>query len=429
MEKYIITLSKDERKQLQAMIKSGKTAARKVTHARILLKADQGRSGPGWTDVRISEAVDVTVRSVEKLRQRFVQEGLEMALSGQSTRNQQVRKLDGECEARLIAALCGPAPEGYVRWSLRLLADQAVALEIVDQPVSHETIRKMLKAHELKPWQKKEWCIPPEQQGEFVCQMEEILEVYRRPLDPKRPLVCMDEMPYQLISETRTPQSLQPGRVRRYDYEYKREGVVNLFMVFMPLLGQRYVQVTARRTAKDWAKLMRYLVDELFPQAEKIVLVMDNLNTHVGGALYEAFSPTEARRILDKLEFHYTPKHGSWLNMAEIEFSVLSRQCLDRRIATAKHLRREVNAWTKSRNRETATVHWHFTVAEARIKLQHLYPVVETVTKAQPSLNSATTRSSQTSSSAKRKRTAARKKSHSRHSAKRRTPVLRPPEL
>ena len=156
MEKYIITLSKDERKQLQAMIKSGKTAARKVTHARILLKADQGKFGPGWTDVRISEAVDVTVRSVEKLRQRFVQEGLEMALSGQSTRNQQVRKLDGECEARLIAALCGPAPEGYVRWSLRLLADQAVALEIVDQPVSHETIRKMLKANELKPWQKKE---------------------------------------------------------------------------------------------------------------------------------------------------------------------------------------------------------------------------------------------------------------------------------
>ena len=259
--------------------------------------------------------------------------------------------------------------------------------------------------------------------------MEEILEVYRRPLDPKRSLVCMDEMPYQLISETHTPQSLQPGRVRRYDYEYKREGVVNLFMVFMPLLGQRYVQVTARRTAKDWAKLMRYLVDELFPQAEKIVLVMDNLNTHVGGALYEAFSPTEARRILDKLEFHYTPKHGSWLNMAEIEFSVLSRQCLDRRIATAKHLRREVNAWTKSRNRETATVHWHFTVAEARIKLQHLYPVVETVTKAQPSLSSAATRSSQTSPSAKRKRTAARKKSHSRHSAKRRTPALRSPEL
>ena len=389
MEKYNITLTADERKQLKKMIKAGKTATRKVTHARIMLKTDNGPHGPAWTDVRISEAVDVTVRTVEKLRQRFVVEGFEAALSGKSTRNQQPRKLDGECEARLIAALCGPAPKGYARWSLRLLSNKAVTLEIVDEPVSYETVRKTLKANELKPWLKKEWCIPPEHHGEFVCQMEETLEVYRRPLDPRRPLVCMDEMPYQLISETRTPQALRRGRVPRYDYEYKREGVVNLFMVFAPLLGQRYVRVTARRTAKDWAALMRYLVDEMFPEAEKIVLVLDNLNTHVGGALYEAFPPTEARRILDKLEIHYTPKHGSWLNMAEIEFSVLSRQCLDRRIGTVKHLQREVSAWMKARNRGTATVHWQFTVAEARIKLKHLYPVTEPVAGAQPPVASA----------------------------------------
>jgi len=385
MKKYSITLTADERKQLKAMIKSGKSAARKVAHARIMLKADSGPQGPAWTDGQISKALDITVRTVEKLRQRFVEEGFEVALSGKSTRNQQVRKLDGESEARLIAALCGPAPQGYARWSLRLLANKAVVLKITDAPISHETIRKTLKANELKPWLKKEWCIPPERQAEFVCQMEEILDVYRRPLDPKRPLICMDEMPYQLIAETRTPQALQPGRVPRYDYEYKREGVVNLFMVFAPLLGRRFVRVTPRRTAKDWAALMHDLVDKMFPEAEKIVLVLDNLNTHVGGSLYEAFPPTEARRILDKLEIHYTPKHGSWLNMAEIEFSVLSQQCLDRRIGSRKHLQREVNAWLKARNKGTATVHWQFTVAEARIKLKHLYPVMEPAAEAKPS--------------------------------------------
>ncbi len=424
------------------MIKSGKTAARKVTHARSMLKADGEPHGPAWTDVRISEAVDVMVRSVEKLRRRFVQEGFEAALSGQSTRNQQPRKLDGECEARLIAALCGPAPKGYARWSLRLLANKAVALEMVDEPVSYETVRKTLKANELKPWLKKEWCIPPEHHGEFVCQMEDILEVYRRPRDPKRPLFCMDEMPYQLVSETRTPQALRRGRVPRYDYEYRRAAVVNLFLVFAPLLGQRYVRVTPRRTAKDWAALMRYLVDEMFPEAEKLVAVLDNLNTHVGGALYEAFPPAEARRIVDKLEIHYTPKHGSWLNMAEIEFSVLSRQCLDRRIGTTTHLRRELNAWTKARNRGTTTVRWQFTVAEARIKLQHLYPVIEPVARAKLpvalALPSGAMCTGQGSHVTMRKRKAIhrimarnkfRGKANTDHSSKRRAASTRAPEL
>jgi hypothetical protein len=257
---------------------------------------------------------------------------------------------------------------------LRLLADKAVALEIIDEPVSYETVRKTLKANELKPWLKKEWCIPPEHNGEFVCRMEDILEVYRRPVDARRPLVCMDEMPYQLIAETRTPQPLRRSRARRYDYEYKRAGVVNVFMLFAPLLGQRQVRVTPRRTAKDWADLIRYLVDELYPEAEKIVLVLDNLNTHVGGSLYEAFPPAEARRLLNKLEIHYTPKHGSWLNMAEIELSVLSRQCLDRRISTTKGLKREITAWMKARNQGGLTVQRHFTTAEARIKLKRLYP-------------------------------------------------------
>jgi hypothetical protein len=378
MKKYSITLTEAEREQLEAMLTKGKAAARKLTHARIMLKADQGPSGLAWTDEQISQALDVTPRTVANVRERFVLESFEMALVGHSTRNTRRPKLDGECEARLIAALCGPAPAGYARWSLRLLADKLVELAITDEPVSYETVRQTLKANVLKPWLKKEWCIPPEHNGEFVYHMEDILEVYRRPQDPKRPLLCMDELSYQLISETRVPQPLRRKRTRRYDYEYKREGVVNLFMVFAPLLGQRYVRVTKRRTARDWAHLIQYIVDVLFPDAECIVLVMDNLNTHMGGSLYEAFSPTEARRLLSKLEIHYTPKHGSWLNMAEIELSVLSQQCLDRRLATEKVLAREVTAWMNARNASTTTVNWQFTTAEARIKLKRLYPVLET---------------------------------------------------
>jgi len=378
MKKYCITLTKAERERLEAMLTKDKAAARKLTRARIMLKADRGPDGPAWTDEQISQALDVTSSTVANVRERFVLESFEVALAGHSTRNTRRPKLDGECEARLIAALCGPAPAGSARWSLRLLADQAVELDITAEPVSHETVRKTLKANRLKPWLKKEWCIPPEHNGEFVCHMEDILEVYRRPLDPQRPLLCLDELSYQLISETRTPQPLQHNRTRRYDYEYKREGVVNLFMVFAPLLGQRYVRVTKQRTARDWAHLIQYLVEVLFPDAECIVLVMDNLNTHVGGSLYEAFPPTEARRLLSKLEIHYTPKHGSWLNMAEIELSVLSQQCLDRRLGTERVLAREVTAWMNARNASTTTVNWQFTTADARIKLKRLYPVLET---------------------------------------------------
>ena len=376
MKKYIITLTEEERTQLETMLAKGKAAVRKLTHARILLKADISPGSPRWTDARISEALEVDVSTVANVRERFVLEGFEVALQGHSTRNHRQRRIDGECEARLIAALCGPAPEGYARWSLRLLADKAVELEIIDEPISYETVRQALQANELKPWLKKEWCIPPKQSGEFVCHMEDILEVYHRPLDPKRPLACMDELPYQLISETRTPLPPRPGQTQCCDYEYKREGVVNIFMVFAPLLGQRWTRVTKRRTYKDWAYLVRDIVDVLFPDAEQVILVMDNLNTHVGGALYEAFPPDEARRILNKLEIHYTPKHGSWLNMAETELSVLSRQCLDRRIATQQFLEREVSTWNRERNASATTVDWQFTTADARIKLKRLYPVI-----------------------------------------------------
>ena len=204
--------------------------------------------------------------------------------------------------------------------------------------------------------------------------MEDVLDVYTRPYDPRRPLVCFDERPQQLIAQTRLALAMCPGQVERYDYEYQRNGVCNLFIFFAPLEGWRHIKVTARRTKQDWAECMRELVDVHFPQAEIVVVVMDQLNTHNPAALYELFEPAEAKRILDRLEFHYTPKHGSWLNMAEIELSVLSRQCLDDYIPNQASLAQVVVPWETERNANQAKVIWRFTTADARIKLKRLYP-------------------------------------------------------
>lgn len=207
--------------------------------------------------------------------------------------------------------------------------------------------------------------------------MEDVLDVYKRPYNPKRPMVCLDETSKQLIGETRIPVTASPGQPARYDYEYKRNGVANLFMIFEPLIGKRRVKVTERRTKIDWAYCVREMVDQIYPDAEQIVLVMDNLNTHNKSSLYEAFEPAEAKRIADKIEIHYTPKHGSWLDMAEIELGILSRQCLSRRIENMEQLEKEALAWEKNRNAKKEKVDWQFTTADARIKLKKLYPSIE----------------------------------------------------
>jgi hypothetical protein len=206
--------------------------------------------------------------------------------------------------------------------------------------------------------------------------MEDVLEVYHRPHDPQRPLICFDEGTKQQVKETRLPIPAQAGQVRREDYEYERNGTSNLFMLFAPLESWRHVTITDHRTRVDWAWCVRDLVDVHFPDAEMLVIVMDNLNTHQLASFYEAFPPAEARRLAEKVEIHYTPKHGSWLNMAEIELSVLSRQCLNRRIPDQPTLIHEVAAWEAQRNAEATSVNWHFTTADARIKLKRLYPSI-----------------------------------------------------
>lgn len=233
------------------------------------------------------------------------------------------------------------------------------------------------KKNVLKPWQQDQWVIPPQANAEFVCAMEDVLEVYTRPYDPRRPQVCLDETSKQLVAETREPLPAAPGQPKRCDYEYERKGTANLFMVSEPLAGRRQVKVTERRTAVDFAHVIRELVDEQYPHAEKIVLVMDNLNTHKPASLYEAFAPAEARRLMERLEIHYTPKHGSWLNMAETELSVLAMQCLNRRIPDRALLTREVATWAQQRNTAVCRVDWRFTTQDARIKLKRLYPSIQ----------------------------------------------------
>jgi hypothetical protein len=209
---------------------------------------------------------------------------------------------------------------------------------------------------------------------EFVWRMAELLGLYAEPYDPQYPVICVDESPYQLVSEARQPLPMVPGQLLRYDYEYRREGTCNLFMLFQPLQGWRHVKVTDRRTAKDFAYCMQELVDVHFPKAAVISVVLDNLNTHTPAALYEAFPPVQARRLLRKLDWRYTPKHGSWLNMAEIEFAVVSKQGLDQRLPTQEMVRRTTTAWETQRNAVQATVNWRFTIAKARRKLKRLYP-------------------------------------------------------
>ena len=216
--------------------------------------------------------------------------------------------------------------------------------------------------------------IPPRENSHFVAAMEQVLDVYKRPYNKARPVVCMDETPKQLIKEVRKSLPIRPGFEKRVDYEYSRSGVCNVFMVNEPLAGKRFTKVTNQRTKNDWALLVRLICDKLYPAAEIITLVMDNLASHSAAALYETFEPAEAKRIWDRLEFVYTPKHGSWLNMAEIELNVLTKQCLNRRIDNIKTVREEVKAWQNHRNNKDARIKWQFTTKDARVKLHRLYP-------------------------------------------------------
>ena len=304
--RYRVELSQAERDELTAMLSGGKHAARKLKRAQILLAADAG-SG----DEEIARAVSVGGSTVYRTKRRFVEGNLEQALS-EEARPGAERKLTGKEEALLVATACAKPPAGRARWTLQLLAGELVKLTD-HESLSHETVRRRLAENHLKPWRREMWCVP-RVDGEYVARMEDVLDLYAEAPDPTRPVVCFDESPIQLIGEVRQPIPAEPGQLERYDYEYRRNGTVNLF-VFL-----------------------------------------------------------EARRILRRLEFHYTPKHASWLNMVEIEIGVLRGQCLDRRIDDPNKLKREIAAWERQRNAARARINWMFTTDKARTKMGRAYP-------------------------------------------------------
>ena len=341
VKKYVVRLSAQEREQLEALVRKGKGPARRLLKARILLKADVSEGGPGWSDSKIIVALDTSASMLYRVRKQLVEEGFEMVLSRKQRATPAVARIfDGEKEAKLIALACSKPPKGRARWTLRLLENKVVELGIVDR-ASDSTIHR-----------------------------------YTRPHDPERVLVCLDETSKQLIAETRLPIPMKPGQAARIDYEYERNGTANLFMLFAPLEGWRHIKVTDRHTAIDYAHVLKDLADVHFPHKTAIVLVQDNLNIHSKASLYEAFPPAEARRLVERFEWHYTPKHGSWLDLAESELGVLAAQCLDRRIADKQTLIDEIAAWEHDRNVSHTKSDWHFTTKSARVKLKHLYPSI-----------------------------------------------------
>jgi transposase len=363
---YRVTLSPEERTELERLVSGGKGPVRKLKRAQILLAADAGA-----TAEVIALNVSTSTSTVFRTKQRFVEEGLAAALS-EEPRPGAERKLSVGEEALLVATACSKPPTGRAVWTMELLADEMVRLTS-HESLSSETVRRRLVEKELKPWQKKMWCIP-KVDSEFVARMEDVLELAAEPPNAKRPAVYFDETPRQLIGEARVPVASKPGKPARVDYEYVRNGTANVFMFFDAHRKWRHAKVTDRRANGDFAHCMRDLVDIHYAGADLIRVVLDNLSTHTAAALYETFAPEEARRILRRLEFHYTPKHASRLNMVEIEIGVMVKQCLDRRIPDKQTLITEIAGWEKRRNKGKATIKWLFSLEKARQKLGRSYP-------------------------------------------------------
>jgi transposase len=365
---YSVDLSDSERDELVALTRAGTAAVRRVKRAHILLMSDRGHSA-----VTIAEAGHGSAATVYRTRQRFVEEGLEQALA-EEKRPGGKRLLDEKQEAVLVATACSPPPKGCAHWTLRMLSGRLVELVELDS-VSHATIGRRLHEKEIKPWQKKMWCIP-EVDAEFVAHMEDVLELYAEPPDAERPVVCIDETLKQLVADVREPLPPLPGSVEKYDYHYRRNGTANLYVMVDRHRRWRHVKVTEHKTRHDFAECMRDLTDVHYPDAKLIRVVLDNLNTHRPASLYDAFPAAEARRILRRIEFHHTPKHASWLDMAEIEIGCMNKQCLDRRVPDMDTLKTEVAAWETGRNRSGATIRWLFTAEKAREKMGRAYPAV-----------------------------------------------------
>ena len=374
---FQVMLSHRERKTIMRFQKRTSSVNAR-TRCAILLAADASKGRSEKTYREIASASGASEATVITTLKEFLTDGFTKMITPKRNPASDISRLKvtGDVEAKIIATACSAAPKGYARWTLNLLYNQMMVV-LEDISISRSTIGRILMKNDLRPHLNDYWCIPPEEDAEFVANMEDILDVYQKPYDPKYPLWCMDEKPYQILGEAREPLPMRPGDLAKVDSEYVRNGTVSIFCFIQPHTGKLLHSVEPTRTAVDWAEKIKYLVDEVEPDAEKIILVMDNLNTHNISSLYKAFRPEEARRIAKKLEVHYTPRHGSWLDIAEIGINIMTRECLDRRIPSIEALKEELKAWNDEYDKDPSPVNWQFQTTDSRIKLKRLYPDIE----------------------------------------------------
>jgi len=386
-EKYKVELSEEEIAILRGITQRGnKNSAKVIMHANVLLNTND-INPTKRTERELSEIFGISKTTVNAIRQTYADYGIEAALNRKTRLTPaNASKITGEFEAQAIAAALSPAPEGRSNWTLRLLAEHCVEKKYIVS-ISHTAIGELLNTNEVKPHLSKYWCIPKENDANFVAHMEDVLGIYQSPYNPEIPVICMDEKPIQLLDEIIKRVSAKPlrtdpdtgfvrhGELEKIDYQYERCGVASIFVFTEPLAGWRYVRALNRRTKGDFAMMVKEIGDTFYPDTDRIILIADNLNTHNISSFYEAFEPKTAYQLAQKFEFHYTPLHGSWLNIAECELSSLAVQALkDTRVNSVDLLNEILSAWQNDRNLRQKGVNWQFTAEDARIKLNRLYP-------------------------------------------------------
>ena len=386
--KYKVNLTREEVSQLREITHKGsKNSAKTILHANILLKTNENNRANKWNNREIAEIFEVSPTTVNQVRKLYATEGIEMALNRKTRISPpHASKITGDFEAQVIAAALSPAPKGRANWTLRLLAEYCMEKKYIVS-ISHSAIGELLNTNEVKPHLSKYWCIPKENDASFVAHMEDILGIYQRPYNPKIPVLCMDEKPVQLLDETVERVNAKPlrtdpdtgllkhGELEKIDYQYERCGVASIFVFTEPLRGWRYLEALNRRTKVDFAVIVKKISDTFYSDIDKVILITDQLNTHNISSFYEAFPPEIAYQLAQKFEFHYTPKHGSWLNVAECELSSLALQALgNRRVNSVDLLNEIINEWQTDKNARQKGVNWQFTNETARVKLVRLYP-------------------------------------------------------
>jgi transposase len=385
--KYKVELSETEVAKLKEITQKGKSSARKIMHANILLKTNVGNVQAVRSVREIAEILEISPNTVNAVKKTYAEYGIDAALERKTQITPSVAsKITGDFEAQVIATALSPVPKGRANWTLRLLAEHCMEKKYIVS-ISHTAIGEMLNTNEVKPHLSKYWCIPKENDAHFVAHMEDILGIYQRPYNPKIPVICMDEKPVQLLDEIYERISAKPlrtdpdtglikhGELEKIDYKYERCGVASIFVFCEPLKGWRYLKALETRKKGDFAMMVKEISDTFYPDTDSIIFVSDNLNTHNISSFYEAYPPAVAYSLAQKFEFRRTPKHGSWLNIAECELSSLAVQALgNRRINSVGLLNEIISDWQSDRNLRQKGVNWQFTNDKARINLHRLYP-------------------------------------------------------